>query len=122
MRCTLPIISIAASAPRPRRTNFDGIQPHLEIFQPIGDGVLFAARRRDVEELALGDDRRDLFHWQQQHDVLAPYWNAFQPRQARLRFIGVDRRLDPIDLRRSKIRPLEPIVRARERLAQGEPG
>ena len=36
------------------------IEPVLEILQPVGDGMTFLVDGRDMQELAFGDDRRDL--------------------------------------------------------------
>src|SRR5438552_8293257 len=71
-----------------------GIEHPLEVFQAIRDGVPLVARRRDVEQLAVRDDRRNLLDGNNDDFFAMANGNPFEERRPRRRFVRVHRLSD----------------------------
>ena len=79
----------AAKSDEPRR-----IEPLFEILEAITDRVAFVLRGRNIQELSLGHDRRNLMH-RHDHDFLAmPNGDSLEKGRSREAFIGLHRGAD----------------------------
>ena len=95
-----------------------GIEPSFEIFQAVIDRVAVALDRFEMQELAFGDNRRDLRHRDDDHLAPAANGNALDVARSRHRVIGVNRCPDARALIGSHLVPFDALVGAGERLAQ----
>src|SRR5438445_513310 len=59
------------------------VEPRLQIFEAIRNRVALVPDRRQAQQLALGDDRRDLRDRDNEDLVAAADGNAFEVRRAR---------------------------------------
>ena len=119
MTFTFAIRSMLASVPRPRRMKRAGIEPRFEILQPVGDGVALVLDRREVEQLAFGDDRGDLRDRQDDDLVAPPDRDPLEVRRPRATTrTRRSRRSTRAALLGDDLGVLDPLLRAVERLAQ----
>src|SRR6476469_810473 len=92
-----------------------GIQARFQVLESIRDRVALVRNRRDLQELAVGDDRRDLVD-RDDHNVIAPSdgYTPQVPRGSADLDLRRDR-LEPIGLRGPEIGLLKALVRAVQR-------